>query len=294
MRSLQNLSLQTNNLSGLIPKTIGDLTELKLPSELRKLKNLNNLGLSNNQLSGPIPSSFGNLRNLQGLFLSDNNLTTEGIPSSICNLTSLVRLDLAGNNLKGEIPQCLGSISGLLVLMMSDNDLSGEMPLSICNLTSLQRLVLARNNLMVEIPQCIGNIFGHLWNLDMPHNYLSGTLRITFKNGCALQLFNLNGNEPEGRTPQSLANCTDLLVLNPSFPTCLENLLILDLSRNNLKGAIPQCLGNMLRLEVLDMQHNNLSGTFQSTFSIGNCYLRSFNLYGKKLEGRIPRSLANC
>ncbi|PHT67157.1 hypothetical protein T459_31582 [Capsicum annuum] len=42
------------------------------------------------------------------------------------------------------------------------------------------------------------------------------------------------------------------------------------------------------------MQHNNLSGTFKSNFSIGNCYLTSFNLYGNKLEGRIPRSLANC
>ncbi|PHT32861.1 hypothetical protein CQW23_29198 [Capsicum baccatum] len=50
----------------------------------------------------------------------------------------------------------------------------------------------------------------------------------------------------------------------------------------------------MLRLEVLDMQHNNLSRTFKSTFSIGNCYLRSFNLCGNKLEGRIPRSLTNC
>ncbi|PHT32865.1 hypothetical protein CQW23_29202 [Capsicum baccatum] len=50
----------------------------------------------------------------------------------------------------------------------------------------------------------------------------------------------------------------------------------------------------MLSLEVLDMQHNNLSGTFKSTFSIRNCYLRSFNLYGNKLEGRIPRSLENC
>ncbi|KAM3337333.1 hypothetical protein P3S68_031658 [Capsicum galapagoense] len=50
----------------------------------------------------------------------------------------------------------------------------------------------------------------------------------------------------------------------------------------------------MLSLEVLDMQHNNLSGTFKSTFSFRNCYLRSFNLYGNKLEGRIPRSLENC
>ncbi|KAM3393959.1 hypothetical protein P3S68_002960 [Capsicum galapagoense] len=46
-------------------------------------------------------------------------------------------------------------------------------------------------------------------------------------------------------------------------------------------------------LEVLDMQHNNLSGTLPTTFSIGSA-LGSFNLHGNKLEGKIPRSLEKC
>ncbi|PHT61387.1 hypothetical protein T459_34764 [Capsicum annuum] len=46
-------------------------------------------------------------------------------------------------------------------------------------------------------------------------------------------------------------------------------------------------------LEVLDMQHNDLSGTLPTTFSIGSA-LGSFNLHGNKLEGKIPRSLINC
>ncbi|PHT32935.1 hypothetical protein CQW23_29272 [Capsicum baccatum] len=54
------------------------------------------------------------------------------------------------------------------------------------------------------------------------------------------------------------------------------------------------CFGNMSgHLEVLDMKHNNLSGTLPTTFSIGSA-LRSLNLNGNKLEGKIPRSLENC
>ncbi|KAM3250019.1 hypothetical protein P3L10_011789 [Capsicum annuum] len=41
------------------------------------------------------------------------------------------------------------------------------------------------------------------------------------------------------------------------------------------------------------MQHNNLFGALPTTFSIGSA-LRSFNLHGNKLEGKIPLSLENC
>nr|QZL10981.1 leucine-rich repeat receptor-like protein [Nicotiana benthamiana] len=69
---------------------------------------------------------------------------------------------------------------------------------------------------------------------------------------------------------------------------------IIDLGRNNMKGEIPQCFGNMSDyLEILDMHGNNLSGTLPITFSTRSV-LRSFNLRGNELEGEIPRSLANC
>lgn len=39
------------------------------------------------------------------------------------------------------------------------------------------------------------------------------------------------------------------------------------------------------------MHHNNLSGILPTTFSIGSS-LRTFNLHGNELQGKIPRSLA--
>ena len=40
------------------------------------------------------------------------------------------------------------------------------------------------------------------------------------------------------------------------------------------------------------MQHNSISGTLPMTFRTGT--LRSFNLHGNKLKGKIPQTLDNC
>ncbi|XVF79303.1 hypothetical protein PTKIN_Ptkin14bG0210700 [Pterospermum kingtungense] len=67
---------------------------------------------------------------------------------------------------------------------------------------------------------------------------------------------------------------------------------VLDLSNNNLNGAIPQCLGN-LRPSVLDLRMNNFSGSIPA--EIGECeFLTTLGLNGNKLEGLLPRSLLNC
>ncbi|KAH0724228.1 hypothetical protein KY284_000093 [Solanum tuberosum] len=43
----------------------------------------------------------------------------------------------------------------------------------------------------------------------------------------------------------------------------------------------------------LDLSNNSLSGTINTSFSIGN-YFRVISLHGHKLTGKVPRSLINC
>ncbi|XP_031100724.1 receptor-like protein EIX2 [Ipomoea triloba] len=62
LHALQNLNVSRNNLSGAIPKTIGNLSKIE------------SLDLSRNELSGPIPPSLSSLNFLSHLNLSFNHL----------------------------------------------------------------------------------------------------------------------------------------------------------------------------------------------------------------------------
>ncbi|CAN8311529.1 unnamed protein product [Cochlearia groenlandica] len=64
------------------------------------------LDLSSSRLSGVIPPSIQNLTQLQELDLSKNNLTGE-VPEFLVKITSLMVINLSGNNLRGPIPQAL-------------------------------------------------------------------------------------------------------------------------------------------------------------------------------------------
>ncbi|KAE8725244.1 Signal transduction histidine kinase, hybrid-type, ethylene sensor isoform 1 [Hibiscus syriacus] len=85
------IDFSSNQFSGEIPKTIGELHSLIA------------LNLSHNCLTGPIPSSLGDLSELESLDLSSNKLHGR-IPTEFTNLGFLEVLNLSHNNLVGPIP----------------------------------------------------------------------------------------------------------------------------------------------------------------------------------------------
>lgn len=94
-RSLQNLVLAGNRISGDIPPEICDW-----------LPYLTTLDLSGNELSGEIPSQIGNCKFLNNLILSDNKLSGS-IPLELSRLDRLKQFSVAGNRLSGSIPDDL-------------------------------------------------------------------------------------------------------------------------------------------------------------------------------------------
>ncbi|KAH9772116.1 protein NSP-INTERACTING KINASE 1 [Citrus sinensis] len=109
------LGAPSQNLSGTLSSSIGNLTNLQLvllqnnnisghiPTEIGKLSKLLTLDLSNNFFTGPIPSTVSHLETLQYLRLNNNSLTG-AIPPSLSNMSQLAFLDLSYNNLSGPVP----------------------------------------------------------------------------------------------------------------------------------------------------------------------------------------------
>ncbi len=88
------------------------------------------VSLSSNNLSGSIPESIGNLSNLSYLYLYSNSLTGS-IPESIGNLSNLSYLSLSSNSLTGSIPESIGNLENIRTCYLYYNNLSGVIPESL-------------------------------------------------------------------------------------------------------------------------------------------------------------------
>ena len=310
---VQTIDLRDNQLSGIIPESIGKLKSLKqlylhvnqlsgsIPESIGNLENLNELCLGSNQLSGNIPDTIGNLKNLTNLHLDSNQLSGK-IPESIGNLNKLELLYLYGNQLSGDLPESIGNLTQLMYLHIGDNQFSGSIPKSIGNLNKLEQLCLSNNQFSGNIPETIGNLINLGGWLEFSDNQFSGSIPESIGNlskVVCLQLFN---NQLSGDIPESLGNMSKLEYLylfnnqlSGSIPESIGNLtqlFDLNLSNNQLSGSIPESIGNLSRVEILNLSDNQLSSSIPESF--GNlASVQSLNLGNNQLSGRIPESFIN-
>ncbi|XVE98439.1 hypothetical protein REPUB_Repub03eG0106600 [Reevesia pubescens] len=91
------------------------------------LEYMSGIDLSCNRLTGEIPLTIGNLSEIRSLNLSHNNLTGV-VPSTFSKLKQIESLDLSHNNLIGRIPIQLTELNALAVFNVSYNNLSGSIP----------------------------------------------------------------------------------------------------------------------------------------------------------------------
>ena len=281
------LDLRENGLTGPIPTTLGNLSNLEV------------LRLQENQLTGTIPAWVGNLTRLEELNLSGNRFAPGAIPSTLANLSSLRELYLWGSNLNGPIPSWLGDLTNLETLGLGGNELTGVIPSELGNLRNLKRLSLRENQLIGPVASAFRELL-NLEYLSLRDNQLSGPVPMELQRLTALTHLYLHGNELSGPLPPELGNLTNLqrLYLHENQITGpipiafggLINLEQLDLNENQLTGEIPFNLGYLSKLTYLNLDKNELTGEVPDSLG-GLEALEHLDISNNQLEGTIPPEL---
>ncbi|KAJ7968755.1 Receptor-like protein kinase [Quillaja saponaria] len=317
---LKLINLSKNNLSGQIPENIFDhLPKLEefylpynqfygeIPSSLFNCKQLQTLSMSFNKFTGTIPAEIGNSTLLLEIYLSYNNLQGT-IPDEIGKLSNLEVLSLHFNNLTGEIPSTIFNISKVEEISLTTNQLTGSLTPSLgLAVPNLKWLYLDSNYLSGPIPRSISNAT-KLIDLDLIYNSFSGYIPGTLGDLRNLRWLNLGVNNltfesssHAMRTLVSLANCKYLQKIDLSenplnfvLPTSIGNfsgsLNDFGLESCNIKGSIPEDIGNISGLIYLGLSDNEITGTIPA--QIGSLRgIQTLVLENNELQGYIPQEI---
>uniref|UniRef100_A0A0E0RF61 non-specific serine/threonine protein kinase n=1 Tax=Oryza rufipogon TaxID=4529 RepID=A0A0E0RF61_ORYRU len=261
---------------------------------------LENLLISLTNFTGKIPSSIGNLKSLRKLDLGASGFSGM-LPSSLATFKYLDLLQVSGLQLEGSIPSWISNLTSLTVLQFSDCGLSGQLPSSIGNLKGLNKLALYNCKFSGKVPPHILNLT-RLQTLLLHSNNFPGTVEITsFSKLENLSVLNLSDNKlvvVDGENSSlvfpfpkieflRLASCN--ISTFPNTLKHLNELTSLDLSCNQIQGAIPQWAWETwkgLYFILLNMSHNNF--TSLGADPLLPLHIEYFDLSFNSIEGPIP------
>ncbi|KAK7322409.1 hypothetical protein VNO77_25788 [Canavalia gladiata] len=327
---LQVLDLSSNQFIGNVPSAFcpsalekmflaGNYLTGTVPVELGNCKNLRTLDFSFNSLNGSIPREIWDLPKLADLIMWANNLTGV-IPEGICvNGGNLENLILNNNFISGSIPRSIANCTNMIWVSLVSNRITGEIPAGIGNLNALTILQLGNNSLTGRIPPEIGKCRRLIW-LDLTSNNLTGTIPSELAKQAGLVVpGSVSGKQFAFVRNEGGTNCrgagglvefedirTERLERFPLMHSCPltriysgrtvytftsnGSMIYLDLSYNLLSGSIPENLGEMAYLQVLNIGHNRLTGNIPDSFG-GLKAIGVLDLSHNEIQGFIPGSL---
>ncbi|KAG2690916.1 hypothetical protein I3760_09G212300 [Carya illinoinensis] len=228
------------------------------------------LDLSKNNFNSSIQKSIENLPNTTNFFSLSSNKFNGIIPVSICNATYFQVLGSSNNSFNGIIPRCL------IEMTLNENQLGGELPKSLANCTKLKVLHIGNNHIEDTFPCYLKNS-SSLRVLILQSNKFYRSI------GCPgpkatwldLQILDLAFNKFSGKLSKNT-----LTVVNKDLELELVKILTIstyiDFSCNNLVGPIPEELGVLKLLYVLNLSNNVFTGQIPSSLGKPVCLPPTF------------------
>ncbi|KAL4598621.1 hypothetical protein ACB092_11G071300 [Castanea dentata] len=296
------LDLSMNNLNSVIPALDLSCNKLhgQIPESICNVTSLEVLDLSNNSLNGTIPQClFSASINLRALNLRRNNLTGK-ISDTFPSICSLQILSVNKNLLEGMLPKSLANCIKLEVLDIGNNQIHDVFPCYLKGISNLRVLVLKSNKFYGSIDCGWPNVtWPMLQIVDLASNNFSGKLSIKamatskammIDNEAQSNLNYLHFEDGGGMRNSYYQDVTTITIKGP-IPEeigVLNSLHILNLSHNAFTGRIPPSLGKLSQLESLDLSSNKLTGEIPMQLADGLIFLAVLNLSFNQLVGQIP------
>lgn len=226
VRTIRELQLGRNQITGPFPAAIGSMTSLEV------------LTLGGNYITGVKSEMMKNFCNLRWLELWSNEINQdmaefmEGLPR--CTKSSLQTLDLSATNITGGIPSWINHWSNLRSLQLSANKLEGLIPLEIGKMTNLSTLYLDNNQLNGSVSEEHFASLASLEDIDLSYN----SIHITINSDWV----------PPFSLYQALFARSKM---GPHFPLWLKgqsNVYFLDISDAGITDNLPDWFGLYFRM----------------------------------------------
>ncbi|XP_048497064.1 receptor-like protein EIX2 [Beta vulgaris subsp. vulgaris] len=302
--SLQFLDLSYNNFTDELPNLIQSINGCAAKSLLY-------LDLNSNQIWGSIPDTIDTFSSLTYLHLGSNRLNGTVSPS-LGQLSMLETLILYSNSLKGTLSNIhFSNLSRLKVLILFNNTkLAFNFDSNWVPAFQLQKIELSNCKLGPSFPKWLVSLKNYSF-LDISNAGISDSIPKSFWSSSSMVGYlNMSHNNIYGTLPdlQRLPASSD------SNYIIQVNQCIIDMSFNNIEGAIPSFPPNLTRLFLnnnkfsdphsllcpkdksilleLDLSNNLLTG------ELSDCWnnfenLRHLQLENNNFSGAIPASVGN-
>lgn len=268
----------------------------------------------NNSTSNPrLQQAYIALQAWKLVIYSDpNNFTSNWVGPSVCsykgvyctaalndpNIKVVAGIDLNLANIAGSLPDELGLLTDLALLHLNSNRFCGIIPESFANLTLLFELDLSNNRFVGPFPTVVLSL-PSLKFLDIRFNEFEGALPPdVFKRG--LDAIFINNNlftsvipSTIGASPASVVVFANNMLggcLPPSIANLADSLEELLLFNTSLTGCLPQEIGFLYKLRVLDVSYNKVVGTIPYSIA-GLAHLEQLIIGHNMMTGNIPEGI---